>query len=254
MEDLGTILRRITSKGPSTERLESKRKEWAAAVKVEPCQRCNGDGFLTKGFSTGQTPDGRPCPDCNPRLLLGQGKSFADFEPVPGTEQMVIAAKFFAESLGSLELIPGLTIVGQNGNGKTHIVEAVANAAIGQGKSPAYVFIPDFLDQLRSSFDPENDLQYTRLWEWWSSADLLILDDLKHDAKPTPWAVEQIERIIDWRYRKALPYIVTTNGTLDSIQAVWRRRVADRVFDERSGSVTVVYNTAPSYRTGKAWK
>jgi len=167
---------------------------------------------------------------------------------------MVAVAQDFADSLDSVDLIPGMTIVGQNGNGKSHIVEAVANRAIQHGKSPAYVFIPDFLDQLRSSFDPENDLQYARLWEWWSGTDLLILDDLKHDGRPTPWAIEQIERIVDLRYRKRLPYIVTTNGTLASIEAVWHRRLADRLFDEHSGTVQVVYNTAPSYRTRKSWK
>lgn len=163
---------------------------------------------------------------------------------------MVTAAQSFASSTGP----PALTIVGKNGCGKTHILEAIASAMQASGTAASLIFIPDFLARLRSSFEPESDWKYHDVWEWWATTKVLLLDDLKHDGRPTPWAVEQMERIIDTRYRGLRPYVVSTNGSVDTIARVWGNRLADRLFDERSGTVRVVFNTAPSYRTGKTWK
>lgn len=189
------------------------------------------------------------CPDCNPPGVVGQGRTFEDFLPAPGTEEMLDAARNFAAGLPP----PGLTLAGSPGCGKTHLLEAIAAAMRRPQVSVRYVFLPDFLDRLRASFSPGAEVGYEDLWDSWAEADVLLLDDLTDGGRPTPWAVGQVERIIDTRYRQGQPYVVTTNGTLASIAETWSRRLADRLFDEWSGAVRVVFCSAPSYRTGRAW-
>ena len=242
MESLGSILKKIAAKNTRlTERRESSENALPTPI---TCPRCNDFGWVQR---RGANREVIPC-RCNPPKPIGQGRGFDTFKPIPGTQTMVAAAQEFVAGTGP----PGLTIVGKNGCGKTHIMEAIANAMHDNGRHPGYIFLPDFLANLRSSFEPESDWKYSDLWKRWSSMDVLLLDDLKDDGRPTPWAIEQVERIVDVRYRESKPYVVSTNGTLDSIMRGWSRRLADRIFDERSTAVRVVYNTAISYRTGKA--
>jgi DNA replication protein DnaC len=57
-----------------------------------------------------------------------------------------------------------LVISGPSGVGKTHLAAAVVNHALRQGQPAKFVFVPEFLDRLRSSLDPGRaDLAHTDL-------------------------------------------------------------------------------------------
>lgn len=259
MDSLGDILRRMMknrttpSSEPPKNRLPDKGESTSdPATVAPPCPTCSGTREVWPGGTTLSYNVNKPviptrCPVCWHPTPIGQGRTFTGFEAVSGTDAMIAAASNFAAGNPP----PGLTIIGKPGCGKTHILEAIANAMQQPNHIPVYIFMPDFLEQLRSTFEPESDWRYQDLWNRWANADVLLLDDLSDTARPTPWAVGQIERIVDKRYREAHPYVITTNGAFGSIARIWGYRIADRLFDEGSGTVQVVYNTAPSYRTGK---
>ena len=139
-----------------------------------------------------------------------------------------------------------LTLQGTNGCGKTHLAAAIANRALAAGTSVFFAVVPDLLDHLRSSFAPGKDIGYDELFEEVRNVGLLILDDLGAQAT-TPWAQEKLYQVVNYRTLSGLPTVVTTDQSLEQIQAVHPRIVA-RIADPHAGSVIVIL--APHYRLG----
>ncbi len=73
------------------------------------------------------------------------------------------------------------------------------------------------------------------------NASLLVLDDFG-TQNATGWAQEKLFQILNYRYINKLPLVVTTNLSLDEIEARIRSRLADRDL------VTDVRIHAPDYR------
>ncbi|MBM3121729.1 MAG: ATP-binding protein, partial [Chloroflexi bacterium] len=71
-------------------------------------------------------------------------------------------------------------------------------------------------------------------------ARLLVLDDLGTQAS-TPWAVEKLYQLLNHRYNATLPTVITTNLSLDDLDA----RLRSRIIDTRL--CTVYGITVPSY-------
>lgn len=137
-----------------------------------------------------------------------------------------------------------LVITGGYGCGKTHLAAAVANAQIAVGNRVLFVTVPDLLDYLRASFGPATSEEegYNDRFSEVREAPLLILDDLGLES-PTPWAVEKLYQILNYRYNAKLPTVVTTNCDLDEMEQRFRSRLAD------PDLVTKVHILAPDYRT-----
>ena len=134
-----------------------------------------------------------------------------------------------------------LVFAGVNGCGKTHLAAAIANYRLGQGKPVFFVVVPDLLDHLRSTFNPESKISYDKFSEKLKEAPLLILDDFGEQSA-TPWAQEKLYQLINYRYNARLPMVVTTCLSLDEIET----RISSRMVDPR---ISLVFNiTAPDYR------
>ena len=87
--------------------------------------------------------------------------------------------------------------------------------------------MPDLLDYLRATFDPNSEATYDQRFDSIRNVPLLILDDLgTENAKP--WAREKLYQIINHRYNAKLPTIITTNNDLETIDGRIRSRVCDR--------------------------
>ena len=198
------------------------------------------------------------CPICNadaPKKRLEAysdlpkpAHTFATFKALPGTEECLAAASNFATGHPGYS---GLTIVGTNGNGKSHLLEAIGWAMLNQGSAVKYVFVPALLQRLRNTYDHKSQESFADVWAVYERAEVLLLDDLGEHPTPTPWAKGQMEYLIERRYRNERPWVLTTNLTKEQMIEAWSHRLEDRVFDEGTGAVRVVYNLAPSYRSGK---
>jgi len=133
-----------------------------------------------------------------------------------------------------------LLLQGGYGCGKTHLAAAIANFAVGMGVPTLFLTVPDLLDMLRFSYDSE-DITFEERFNEIRNASLLVLDDFG-TQNATAWAQEKLFQIINYRYINKLPLVVTTNLSLDEIDARIRSRVTDPQL------VSIVRINAPDYR------
>ncbi len=120
--------------------------------------------------------------------------------------------------------IDGFVIRGPVGVGKTHEgVAAFRHLVRDRHLLPAVaVAVPALLDGLRPGRDPVEPLDAVE------SARLLLLDDLGAE-RASDWTAEVLYRVIDARYARHLPTIVTTNATGEQVRSNLGERVASRL-------------------------
>ncbi len=105
-----------------------------------------------------------------------------------------------------------LLVTGDFGCGKTHLAAAIANERIRLGRPVFFEVVPDLLDYLRATYAPDSPVSYGERFDHVRNCELLILDDLG-TQNATPWAMEKLYQIINYRYNAALPTVITTNQT-----------------------------------------
>jgi DNA replication protein DnaC len=114
----------------------------------------------------------------------------------------------------SLDTIPPpqewLIFRGPVGTGKTHLAKGIANACIDVSIETLFVTVPDLLDYLRSAFNPNVEEVYDQLFPRLREVELLILDDLGAEQS-TPWANMKLFQLLNHRYNRMLPTIITLN-------------------------------------------
>ena len=139
-----------------------------------------------------------------------------------------------------------LVLLGDNGSGKTHLAAAIVNYRY-QNKKPAlFIVVPDFLDHLRSAFNPESKISYDQFFESVRSTPLLVLDDFGKQTT-TPWAQEKLYQVINYRYNARLATVVTTNHSIEEIREIYSP-IASRFVDPK---ISTLFNiTAPNYYSG----
>jgi DNA replication protein DnaC len=134
-----------------------------------------------------------------------------------------------------------LVLMGTYGCGKTHLAAAVANTCVEYGMHTLFLTVPDLLDWLRYSYD-STDTSFEQRFEEIRNVGLLVLDDLGAQ-NATKWAAEKLFQIIDYRYSRKLPMVVTTNLSFDDLDDRIRSRLQD------PDLATRVRISAPDYRT-----
>lgn len=205
------------------------------------CPKCRDAGFIRYNVPMGHPKFGHilAC-DCRAqereskhvddlRRLSNLGAfldhDFASFDPyVDGTDEVYAIARAYADDpQGWLFLHGGV------GVGKTHLAVAIALHAMEQrGLSVLFAVVPDLLDHLRSTFDPNAPVGYDKRFEDVRTAGLLVLDDLGTE-NATPWAKEKLYQIFNYRYNEHLPTVITSNHNFDRIED----RVLSRLLDTR---------------------
>jgi DNA replication protein DnaC len=135
-----------------------------------------------------------------------------------------------------------LLLTGTFGCGKTHLAAAIANYLIGMGRPVLFQVVPDLLDHLRAAFGPQSAIGYDQRFEEVRTAPYLILDDLGAQ-NTTPWALEKLYQILNYRYNNRLPTVLTTNVPLEDLDPRLRSRLMDRSL------VRLVAISAPDFRS-----
>jgi len=139
-----------------------------------------------------------------------------------------------------------MVITGDYGSGKTHLAAAIANYQAGLGNPPLFVTLPDLLDHLRATFNPNSPITYDRRFDEIRTAPLLILDDLGTQSM-TPWVREKLYQLFNHRYNAQLPTVITTADSLDEMDD----RIRSRMLDTRLCKIYAI--TTPAF-TGKKRK
>jgi len=98
----------------------------------------------------------------------------------------------------------------------------------------------DLAGRLRASALHSNDVGVS---ESCCTCDLLILDDLGHE-KVSDFILQEVRRIIDWRYRSMLPIAIATNFT----EAQIMEKYGEHTYSRWLGSCDIVEVAGSDYR------
>jgi DNA replication protein DnaC len=217
----------------------------AAEITQQSCQRCGGVGFMRYDVPFGDPNFGKllPCA-CRSRersaarairfrelSRLGplETKRFDDFQPERGINSysrdalataLRVARDYAAAPNG------WLVLTGPSASGKTHLAAAIANEVLDREEGALWIFVPDFLDHLRTTFNPQSEITYDELFTTVRDAPVLVLDDLGSQSS-SPWADEKLYQILAHRYDARQPTVITTAKLIDSFDGRMRSRLSD---------------------------
>jgi DNA replication protein DnaC len=179
-------------------------------------------------------------------LALVNEHTFGNFslrenEKLPADEQKSLEKAFKACQQFAEKPRGWLVLSGTYGTGKTHLAAAIGNYRSAFGENPIFIVVPDLLDHLRSTFNPNSNVSYDHLFEEIRTASLLILDDLG-TQNSSPWAKEKLFQLLNYRYEARLPTVITTTCSLDEIDP----RIRSRMVDSKRCEIYAILT--PSYR------
>jgi len=173
--------------------------------------------------------------------------TFDTFTVRPGIEEAIAAARRMAECPKGW-----LTLLGMYGTGKSHLAMAAVYERLQSGRFGWFITSGQLLDRWRSWFDrKDEEFDFSKRFERDCNAEYLVIVDDLGSERGTEWATERLTMFLDYRYIRGLPAIITTNYPEEVLARRSGGRIADRVFDRRTGRVKVVYMDCGSYRTGK---
>lgn len=136
-----------------------------------------------------------------------------------------------------------LIFMGPNGCGKTHLAASIAHYRLEVGDNVLFMVVPDLLDYLRATYAPDAPVRYDKVFPQMRETDLLVLDDLGAE-QDSPWAIEKLFQLLNYRYNAHLPTVITTN--LIGLQGV-EPRIRSRLSDKRLARIVSMDNV-PDYR------
>jgi DNA replication protein DnaC len=98
--------------------------------------------------------------------------------------------------------------------------------------SAEWIVAPDFLEELRHSYDADSGVLTSIVFDRAQATDLLLFDDLgaeKVTDRNRDWVQEQIYRLVNWRSNHLLPTLFTSNLSLKQLEAKLGRAIVSRI-------------------------
>ncbi len=225
------------------------------------CSLCHGTGFVDMEPSE-RFPNGcKALCRCNQRARRRRqldalrersgldkdalaGCSFSEFHPaaaVASTAQRQ-ALQQVKEACEAFARAPAgwIVLYGPCGVGKTHLAYAIAAECLAAGRAVYYASVPELLRTLREGYDrPRRGAvergrsapgSFGERIEAVRQAEVLVLDDLGIESQ-TAWSRETVFDIVNYRYQRRSPLVVTTNANLRVPRGTVDDRVASRLLD-----------------------
>lgn len=111
---------------------------------------------------------------------------------------------------------------GQYGLGKTHLAVATTRKiTIDRLWKPHIIVWPELCQQTQESWSSDFGETEGALWGRARAAEILLIDDLDKTSTGQ-WAMGKLFALINHRYERQMPTIITANRGIDELRAVWR--------------------------------
>ena len=167
--------------------------------------------------------------------------SFDNFMKNPYNERGFKLCTSYAERFSQMmDKNQGLLLWGGVGTGKSYAAACIANKLMENGVPVVMTSFVKLLEIIQTTG------QESAILSNLNAAKLVIFDDLGAE-RGTDYSLEKVYNIVDSRYRKKLPMILTTNLTIEQMkseQDIRYSRIYDRIFE-------VCY---PMQFTGPSWR
>lgn len=144
--------------------------------------------------------------------------------------------KEFMNNYDKIEVKKGLYLNGSFGSGKTYLIAAMFNEMAKKGIKVAIIYFPEFLRDLKSSFESDFEAKY----DYIKTVPLLLIDDIGAENL-TPWGRDEIlGTILQYRMQEGKPTFFTSNLnmseleqhfslTKNGVEEVKARRIIERI-------------------------
>ena len=114
--------------------------------------------------------------------------------------------------------IKGIYLYGNFGSGKTYLISATFNELAKEGYRSAIVFWPEFLNNLKASFNSTIKSEFNTKYNSIKKAPLLLIDDIGAESV-TSWSRDEILcPILQYRMENRLPTFFTSNLDLKALE------------------------------------
>lgn len=218
------------------ERKEEEDRKMRDRVKRVIGESGMGERFLQRTFKTyiADTPDRKKILAAAVAYAQGFDKKLPKRgEPLPGRN--------------------GFLITGTKGTGKTHIAAAIANHLLNKGMASICMTERELFGRIKKTYSRDGD--EGEVLEIYKSVPLLVIDDLGKE-KPTDWTISTLYAIIDGRYDRSMPLIVTANYDAKNLVARITPAGADEttaeaIIDRLAEMCEGIVMTGESWRTKK---
>lgn len=122
----------------------------------------------------------------------------------------------------------GLYIFGQVGSGKTHLACSIANELIRGGTEVLFVVVPDYLDQIKHSWDESSGSSEKEILDRAREVAVLVMDDLGAHSY-SEWTKSRIYSILNHRINNSLPTVITSNLEYLEVGNYLDHRISSRI-------------------------
>lgn len=142
--------------------------------------------------------------------------TYDDIDPdVKNRGQAISEIARFIDELDNGIPEKGIYFTGPFGVGKTFMLGALANKLKEYNRSTLVVYMPEFVQEMRSSIQDQSVNEKIALFK---EVDVLMLDDI--GAEPlSPWFRDEIlGSILQYRMMRKLPVFFTSNYTMDQLE------------------------------------
>lgn len=222
------------------------------------CPLCNGTGYIRLDVPLFDPKFGKlePCPNISVWALVGSVSGLTAGEIGLTWDNLLITGAAIKQAKDTANQIIDrgygwLTLWGEYGSAKTHILKTITALVLQSRKQAIYVRMSDLLDDLRAAFDTDSPSQEAiRRLDFYSEVYCLAIDEFDRINK-TPWAGERTFSLSDKRYELGIRRKGITILAMNPDPAQLDGYLADRIFD---GRFSVIRFTNRSLRPGLDWE
>ena len=138
------------------------------------------------------------------------------------------------------EINKGIYLHGNFGCGKTYLIAALFNELAKKGIKSSIIYYPEFLRDLKASFQNKEDTSFADKYEYIKTIPYLLIDDIGAE-NVTAWGRDEIlGTLLQYRMNEKLSTFFTSNLTLNELEShlsltsktedkVKARRITERI-------------------------